>query len=571
MEAGRKGLEKILAATSALSKSSGLQHFASELMAQLCALLEFEENGLLCAAMIPGSPEPYVLAATGSYGQWRGLPLLELPDTRVRERLNLGLSQQMHCFDDGVLLFFRGVQGQALLAYVDVQRPVNTIERCLLEVFCSNMSVVFANLQLYLDVESLAFQDVLVGLPNRNAMLAELEQRKSGIKVLALVDLDNFADINSILDEVFGDEVLKAVADRLRSSLSENTRLARLGNDLFALFGPQSEVNPEQIKQLFAEPFLINQTESLRLSATSGLVVAHDQPAAELLKNAGAALKQAKRMARGKALYFKDEQSAAARNRIHVLSSLRSALSEQRLELYFQPFVRLHDRKIIGAECLLRWRTADGGFVSPDEFIPVAEQSGLMIAIGEWVIRTALAWRHSLRGVVDDSFRVAINISHVQFAEPDFVPMVLRLLRESGVAGAMVELELTESVAIENIERLLGKLEQLQQQGIHIALDDFGTGYSSLSVLKRLPLDRLKIDRSFVSGDGVNGDFDMAGTITAMASHLRLKTIAEGIESEEQCAALQAAGCIDGQGYLFSRPLPASGFASLLANWPQAQ
>lgn len=420
-------------------------------------------------------------------------------------------------------------------------------------------------------IESLAYQDALVNLPNRNAMLMELSKNQQSGYTIALIDLDNFSDINNIIDDSFGDAVLMSVANHLRKSFSNYTFIARLGSDLFGLYGPNDEVNPDNILAQFAEPFIINNIEQLRLSATAGLFKLTSQLSApaELLKNAGAALKQAKRLVRGKAIYFQIEQSYAARDRIKMLNMLRSSLSEQHLELYFQPFIRLNDLKVIGAECLLRWQTPDGKFISPDVFIPIAEQSGLMIAIGEWVVRSALSWRQRMKKYVDDSFKVAINISQMQFNEPNFVDGFFKLLKESGINGNQVELELTESIAIENIEALDQNLEQLQASGVHISMDDFGTGYSSLSVLQNLKLNRLKIDRSFISGPMANGNFDMAKTIITMAEHLNLNTIAEGIETAEQCQALQAVGCQDGQGYFFSKPLPEDQFIQWLREFNQ--
>lgn len=570
LESNRLGLEQILEATTELGKLIGLKKFASGLVTQLCALLNVDSECLVCAAMNDSSNNPYILAAAGSYSDWIGLALTDIPQIRVKKHLEDTLQNKQHFFEDGACLFFSGNNLQGLAAFVDINRPLQDYEKRLLEVFCGNISVAFKNLQLYLTINELAFNDSLVNLPNRNALVSALDDHQNSQNVLALVDIDNFSDINSILDDGFGDAVLQALAVKLRNSFSENTLVTRIGSDLFGLLGYSDEINPDSIAKVFADPFIINGTESLRLSATTGLVTSTDKPQAsvEALKNAGAALKQAKRVQRGKALYFKESQSVAARDRINMLNQLRSSISENRLQLYFQPFVRLKDKQIIGAECLLRWQTADGEFIPPTTFIPIAEQSGLMVPIGEWVIRTALTWRLSLQGKVDDTFRVAINVSHMQLADPDFVSMFLSLLEESGVPGRQVEIELTESIAIENIEMLSQRLEQLQKANIHLAMDDFGTGYSSLSVLQNLKLNRLKIDRSFVSGEGVTSNtYEMANTIIAMAYHLKMTTIAEGIETEEQCASLLAAGCQDGQGYLFSKPLPEHEFSKWLENW----
>lgn len=570
LEAGRVGLEQILDATRELSRPSGLQQFATGLLTQLCALLRIDCDGLLCAALHPATRQPYILAAAGQYSNWTGKLLEELPEGGIRSRLEQSLQAREHVLNGDIGLFFEGANGQALAAYVNIGRQLSELEQQLLEVFCNNMSTAFENLQLYLDIEALAFRDTLVDLPNRNALLQLLDQHSGEQHTLALVDLDNFADINNILDESFGDAVLQAVARQLCSAFSEQCMVSRLASNLFGVYGPDVEVNPDQIQSLFAQPFQVGDGQTLRLSATTGLARAEGRCGKDLLKNAGAALKQAKRLVRGKHLYFKLEQSRAARDRINMLQMLRTALSEQHLQLYYQPFICLRNRQVTGAECLLRWRTPDGQFISPEDFIPIAEQSGLMVAIGEWVLRTALRWRISLQDRVADDFRVAVNISQVQFAEPSFVERLLSILRETGVPRHQLELELTESVAIENFDRLKSKLQQIQAAGIDIAMDDFGTGYSSLSVLQRLDLNRLKIDRSFISGEKNHDSFDMAKTIIAMAEHLELQTIAEGIETEEQCAELLASGCEEGQGYLFARPMPEADFIVWLDAWPGA-
>ncbi|QIL43659.1 EAL domain-containing protein [Acidovorax sp. HDW3] len=575
LQAGRRGLEKILAATAVLGQTMGLQAFASGLVTQLCALLDLPEDGLVCAAAQAdgGARAPYVLAAAGQYGAWMGLALADVPDPRVRQVLQQTLARRAHGYECGAGLFFDGGRGLALAAYVDIARPLEALERGLLEVFCSNIAVAFENLQLYLQIKELAFHDALVGLPNRNALAAAIDLRSPEQDTVALLDLDNFADINSVLDPSYGDAVLQAVAQQLQACFAPSTVVARLGGDLFGLLGTAAQVTPECIAQAFAQPLALAEGEPLRLSVTAGLVqlnIDGVSGGAAVLKNASAALKQAKRFARGKALYFEAAQADAARERIQLLNRLRASFSEERLFLHYQPFIALRTGRVVGAECLLRWKNAQGQFVPPDRFIPLAEQSGLMVPIGEWVARTALAWRKSLGDAVAADFRVAINVSHVQFVEPDFVPRFLAILDEAGVPGPQVEVELTESVAIENVGQLAHKLEQLRARGIRVAMDDFGTGYSSLSIIQGLQLDRLKIDRSFVSGAQAEaGAFEIARTILTLARHLHLATIAEGIETTAQRDALRGAGCEEGQGYLFSPPLDAQAFRDWLAQQPR--
>lgn len=572
LAAHRAGLEQVLTATSQLNKPIELAEFAGMIARQVCTLLKQERAAWVALVGAGQDSQPCVLAASERYRDCLGVALDDFPELPLQQVIANSLAARQHCFTDGLCLFFSATKQQTLLIFIDLQQPLEPLQHTLLEVFSSNISIAFENQQLYLAMNELAFNDSLVKLPNRNALIQKIEEERSEQHVLALVDIDNFADINSILDSHFGDAVLQAVAARLAERFSEKTFLARLGSDLFGLYGTHQEVNPESVQQVFAEPFRMEPSAPLRITATSGLVLLSDtaESSVAVLKNAGAALKQAKRSRRGKALYFETIQTTYARDRINLLNQLRSSFSEQQLELHYQPFVSLEQRRVRGAECLLRWQTAQGVFIPPETFIPIAEQSGLMIPIGEWVLRTALQWRKSLGNQVEDDFRVAINVSQTQFSELNFVSRFLALLKETQVPSSQVEIELTESIAIENIEQLSSKLTELQSAGVHLAMDDFGTGYSSLSVLQRLRLNRLKIDRCFVSGIEASNFYSIANTIIAMAKHLKLDTIAEGIETEEQCAALLAAGCQEGQGYLFSQPLPEAAFLPWLLEFNTA-
>jgi len=568
LESARRGLGLILTAATELGKPTGLNRFASGIVTQLCALLEIGEEGLVCAAEASCSAAS-VLAAAGSYSDWIGLPLKDIPEPHIRDSLELTLQTRQNSFGSGACLFFPGARERVMAAYVDVPRLLDEGELGLLRIFCSNISVAYENLQLYETIKDLAYVDTLVKLPNRNAFLTSIESHQSEQNTVALVDLDGFSDINSILDDSFGDLVLQAVAQRLRGVFSDKTCVSRISSDLFGLHGPTEDVTPERISSIFSVPFAIGNGEPLRLSATSGLVLLHASDrltsAVEIMKNAGAALKQAKRTQRGKSIRYQADLADAARDRMHLLSRLRTAFSTNRLQLHYQPLVNLRDGRIVGAECLLRWMTEDGSFVPPDRIIPLAEQSGLMVPIGEWVLRTALKWRASLKDRVEETFRVAINVSHAQFCEPDFVPMLMDALTGSGLAGHHIELELTESVAVENLDMIADKLSALRSRDISVAMDDFGTGYSSLGILQRLHLNRVKIDRSFVSGPLPEVEpYGIAKTIVVLAKQLRLKTTAEGIETEGQRQMLLETGCEEGQGYLFSRPVDENAFLQFL-------
>lgn len=566
LEVTRRGLELIVAASTELSKPRGIRRFAEGVITQICALLGVSEEGIVCIASEATGATPHVLAAAGLFSRWIGEPLTGIPDERVRRELATTLTDRCHRFDTATCLFFSVPGEQSLVAFVDVKHEINDTNRELLEVFCSNIAVAFENTQLYQRVNSLAYEDSLLNLPNRNSFLARIDQRSDDRDILALVDIDGFADINSILDQNFGDAVLRVVADRLRRTFSPSVVVARIGSDVFGILGPREEVNAEHISEVFSSPFEMGD-ENFRISVTTGLMRL-DDPAlkgVELLKNAGIALKQAKTFSRGKAVLFEMSHANAARERMQMLSQLRMAFSAERLFLVYQPFINLASGRVVGAEALLRWRTEQGEFIPPDRFIPLAEQSGLMVAIGDWVMRSAFQFLKRLVDLGHDRFRMAINVSHVQFREPDFVERLVAAMNERAINPANVEIELTESVAIDNIELIAKKLSAVRASGVSIAIDDFGTGYSSLNILRQMNVDRLKIDRAFVSGqDGQNEDYSIAGMVLQLAGQLGLETIAEGVETQAQCDRLLQMGCCDGQGFFFSRPLASDQFEAFL-------
>ena len=571
LEIHRHGLELIVSASTELSKLQGLNRFAEGVVTQLCALLGVSEEGIVCAAAADETNtgqniDPYVLAAAGRYSKWIGMALDTIPDTRVRSVLKESLTHHHHFFGETTCLYFCAPGGLSIATFVDANHSLNEVNTDLLKVFSNNISVAFENTQLVQRITDLAFEDSLLKLPNRNSLIARIEQEPPGNNVLAIVDIDGFADINSVLDQEFGDNVLIAISRKLRQSFPANVFVARIGNDVFGVFGNAEDVGTEQINQVFSSPFDI-EGEKFRLSATSGLLRTRGDPikGVEMLKNASVALKQAKSFNRGKALCFEASHAIAARERMKLLNRLRLAFSSERLFLAYQPFVNLETNKIIGAEALLRWRTEQGEFVPPDSFIPLAEQSGLMVAIGDWVARTALIYLRHLIDNVQSDFRMAINVSYSQFREPDFVEKLVSTINELGVPTRNVEVELTESVAIDNIGLIEQKISALRAAGISIAIDDFGTGYSSLSILRQLNVDRLKIDRAFISGkDGKNEDFTIATIVLQLASQLKIMTIAEGIETDEQRKKLAELGCKDGQGYFFSKALAVEEFDEFL-------
>lgn len=570
IEMSRRGLELIVEASTGLNKLRALRQFAEGVVTQLCALLNIAQEGLVCASSCLQAEEaPQVVAAAGRYRELIHQPLQSLPDPHVRAALQQCLADQQHAFTHGACFYFGVDAARDIAAYVDVAQPINPVDRKLLEVFCANVSVGFENVLLHDRLFDLAYHDQLLHLPNRNRFIQLINERRGDpAMILGLIDLDDFAEIAIALDHRFGDQVLQAVSNRLAQLFGPPVVLARVAGDAFGLLGPEDAINPDSISRVFADPFKV-QGETIRISATSSLVRLHSDSAhgGELLKDASIALKQAKLFSRGQAKYFSDDLGVAARERMHMLVHLRAAFSAGRLHLVFQPQIDLASGRVIGAEALLRWKTENGSLIPPDQFIPLAEQSGLMTPLGEWVLRTACRQLRVLNALGYSDFRMAINVSHAQFREPDFVGVVRRAMDECQVAASQIELELTESVAMDHIDSIIARLIEIRRLGVSISIDDFGTGYSSLSVLKQLHIDRLKIDRSFVRELGqAEGAENIVRLIVALGRQFNLATIAEGVENQQQRDYLLAIGCQEAQGFLFARPMPIEQLQAWMAN-----
>jgi len=554
-EAVRQGLETIIAAGIDLGREHGVRAFADGVVTQLCALLGTEPEGLVCATTAPGVEPTRVLAAAGQYSRYIGEPLDRIPNAAVVAVLERTLAERRSVLGTATCLYLPVPDAGGIAAYVGLHEPLDDIDRKLIEVFTTNLVAGFENAYLQQKIFDLAYLDPLLGIPNRNSFKDWVDRLSSPEHVVALIDLDSFSDINSILDQSFGDQVLAAVAERISQRFHPLVRVARLSTDVFGLFGPAQAVTSEAIAAVFTEPFQVGDY-ALRLSATSGLTFCAGESASgdSALRNASSAVKQAKLSARSQAVFYDPEQSRAAKNRLLLLSDLRSAFSSDRLFLAYQPFVELATGRVVGAEALLRWRSEDGAFIPPDRFIPLAEESGLMVPMGEWILRTALGQLKAMTDAGCRGFRMAVNVSHTQFREPGFVESLAQALEGSGVDPSDLEIELTESVAIEDIAFIVATLRRIRELGVTIAIDDFGTGYSSLSVISELPVQRLKIDRSFVQK--VTEDSSIARLVIGLARQLDLETIAEGIETAAQCELVRSLGCEDGQGWLFSKPLP---------------
>ncbi|WP_036166684.1 bifunctional diguanylate cyclase/phosphodiesterase [Massilia sp. 9096] len=578
LEDSREALAQVVRANAGLMALHSVDDVAHGILAEASRLLGQHPDGLLCACRRDGPDGPWaVLASAGASAALAPAALLDAGAGPAAAAIARCFATRANTIRDGVLALYlpskSGVDFAAALPLARPHEPIQPLRRSLLEVFASSIAVSLDNVALMTDLQRAAFYDPLTGLPNRTRLVELLEARlpvdpaagdgAGADPVLCLVDIDHFAETNDALGHQFGDALLAAVAHRLRARLDARAdagvSLARIGSDVFCVLGPATEVDPHALGALFASPFSI-EGQDVRVSATLGLVRLreHEGNGADALKDADIALKRAKTQQRGGHFWFSRSMGVEIRERVRMMHALRSGFTRGELFLNFQPQVDLSRRRAFGAEALLRWRPEDGRLVPPDRFIPIAEYSGLIIEIGEWVLRQACLELMRVRAAGHLDFTMSVNVSQVQFRHPNFLEMVARALADTCAPPECIELEITESMAMEEPGLLIERLAQLKRLGVSIAIDDFGTGFSSLSYLQRLQVDRLKIDRAFVSEiTGSARGSSIAEMVIELGRNLGLSIVAEGVEDERQAQILHALGCPLAQGYLFARPLPA--------------
>ncbi len=428
-------------------------------------------------------------------------------------------------------------------------------------------------------IEELAYTDTLTGLPNRLMLTERIEfaislakRDQSGFALLFL-DLDRFKHINDSLGHQFGDRVLIEVAERIKDCLRQVDTAARLGGDEFLVLlhkvdTRSAEITARRILDRLSQPFKLDDL-SFTVTCSIGIALFPEdgQTMDDLIKNADAAMYHVKERGRAAFRFYQPQMNIGLLSRMKLDHAMRQALANQTVvrgfRLHYQPQINLADNTIFGAEALLRWRDPDMGEISPAQFIPVAEESGVIVSLGNWVLREAVQQcaQWNARGL---SLVIAVNVSALQFQQADFVESVAAVLREHALPPACLELELTESILIQDAGEALKRLDALSRLGIKLAIDDFGTGYSSLAYLKRFPIDKLKIDRSFVSElPDHESDAAIVSAIINMAAALRLRVIAEGVETNEQRLFLRAAGCDEYQGFLCAPALAPLAFEEL--------
>ncbi|TVY06697.1 putative bifunctional diguanylate cyclase/phosphodiesterase [Paenibacillus cremeus] len=427
-------------------------------------------------------------------------------------------------------------------------------------------------------IAHMAYHDSLTDLPNRllfdERLNESFEDAKRNGHMLAVVffDLDRFKVINDTLGHHVGDQLLRLLAQRLQLYVNENSVAARFGGDEFIiLLDHLSNIDDaaqfaKGIPEMLKEPFII-ETHELFVTASIGISIFPNDAADSdtLLKNADIALYRSKEKGGNSYHYYQPDMNKRSIHRLNLEIQLRKALERNEFEVYYQPLIDLRNGMVFGMESLVRWNHPEWGLVSPAEFIPLAEETGLINPIGNWVLKQACEQNKVWQMMGYPPLVVSVNISAIQFHQVNFVQLVMDALHESGLAPDQLCLEITENIAMNNVPHIIDTMQRLRQLGVRISIDDFGTGYSSLSYLKRFRVHTLKIDQSFIRD--VTSDEDNAAIVTAliaMSHRLKIKSLAEGVETKDQLEFLISHGCDEIQGYVFSKPIPASDFELLM-------
>ncbi len=560
----RRGLEMIIHASADLLTRRGINGFSEGILIQIAALLGLPPQGLICAQNNE-EDEPRVVAAVGLFCSTVGCKLIDLQDTEIRSLIREAFERNENVFgDNATVLFFGSSHGQRLAAYVATHRRVERHKQYLLRIFCQNIVLANDNLNLIDRLHQQAYIDPLSKLPNRANFIEVINgviaAGTSG-QVVVTMDVDHFGATSETIGSRDANLLLVQIARRLRDRLSAAVEIARVAGDTFGIIGPAEMLDANMLTAIFEEPIEMGGL-ALTISVTTGRVyletLANSQ-GEDILRSAFIALKRAKEQRRGSDQEFTPTLAENLRQRTNLLHDLRQAIQDKEFFLVFQPQVDLVTEKPIGAEALIRWKRRNGDYISPDRFINIAEDSGLIISIGEFVMNEACMELAKLRDAGYTDFRMAINVSVVQWLDRNFPEMVESILKKYKLPHQAVELEITESVAMQGANPVREVMTHFRELGMQIALDDFGTGFSSLSYLQQLPVHRLKIDRAFVGGiEESKLNHSLAETVVRLGRNLGLQVIAEGVENETQANLLRVLGCHEAQGYYYARPMAPS-------------
>ncbi|HEY0921991.1 two-component system response regulator [Rheinheimera pacifica] len=559
----RLGLQKIINAGANLLEQHSLHEFSEGVVTQISSLIGLHAEGVLCAQIEDdgsASETIYVLGAAGNYAPYIKCQLDRLGNPRIVQQITNCLRTHEHIFTDQETVLYLGNEIHSAAVYIETNRPIENFDRQLIEVFLSNISIGYENVTLFQQLKHAAYIDPLTKTPNRNEFIQILQDTRryeAEHNVAVLIDIDHFSDVNDGLGQDVGNELLIAVTFRLIEKFGIYAQLGRIGADVFGLVGPDTELTPERLQAVFDEPFKASE-HSLQISATFGFCHLTDtaEQGLTILKHVYIALNKAKKHLGQNFQYYQAEMEDEMAERLALLRMLRQDFAHDKLQLWYQPQVSLTTKQVVGMEALLRWPQPNGQFISPAVFIPLAEYSGLIVEIGSWVMEQACLQIKQLQKQGYTGLRIAVNVSMPQFRSHGFVQSVIDCVTTQQIDPQLLELEITESVVMDEPKIVIDALQKLKSFGIKVAIDDFGIGFSSLNYLQQLPLDRIKVDRAFIRDIDKPAGEVIAETIINLGKRLNLATIAEGVETQAQEQAIVAMGCDEVQGFMYARPMP---------------
>ncbi|WP_289240147.1 GGDEF/EAL domain-containing response regulator [Pseudomonas sp. FEMGT703P] len=576
----RRGLQMIVESSNALFCSKSTRELSAKILSEITSLLDLQTEGIVCVRADEGDatnePNARIVSASGRFFDSidANLDVLQ-PQVAAAVRQCLRAQQTLRLSDCTVLFFPRFQAGSDYACYIDSARALDDTELELLKVFSVSISRGLYNVALFSRLEEMAYQDDLLKIPNRNALIRMLDMTlKSEAKdqrVLVLIDIDNFSGANTAFGTGYGDFILGLVAKKLRDAFTHDVLIARVRDDLFAILGPQTQVNAADVVALFRRhkrPYELGQVHSL--SSVTMHLADFTGSASVALQDALLTLKQAKRLGHDQHGVYDPRLQSAHAESYRMLLALRDAVDAGQISVELQPQIDLETRRVTGVEALARWRKTDGKMVPPLSFIPLAEATGYILPLGDLLMRLALQAAKQLADAGYPHIRVAVNVSAPQLLQHDFIERFKSHLQVAGVLPEQIEVEITESVAMRTFDTVCEKLRALRAMGVEVAIDDFGTGFSSLSYLRLLPADRLKIDRSFVLEIGEVSDQQMiAEAVIQIAARVGMRVIAEGVETQQQADWILKHGCRQAQGYLFAKPMTCADLLNWLSDWPE--
>jgi diguanylate cyclase (GGDEF)-like protein len=510
----------------------------------------------------------WVAYGTGQFASSISQRYENLVDTKVINLITQAISNQTNIIESDGLVIYINAKSCSGVLYFDCNAKTD-MPLQLLQTFVSNVASDLDNSLLLKKVSDIAYRDALTNLPNRTRFIQLLDEYTVGHlagNTVALVDVDHFSDINDGLGQEVGNSLLLSVAARLQQELPSSTIVSRIGADIFGLIGDDKALDSDLLLSLFESPFHADE-HVIPVNASIGYCrkLQNDKSGLVVLKHANIALNRAKKDMHSRYSFYRPEMEDETSWRLGMIRKLTTDFHNGKLRVWYQPQINVQSGKVVGIEALLRWPDGNGGFISPVTFIPLAEYSGLIVEIGAWVIEQSCKELQRLNSLSYPDLRVAINVSMPQFRNSDFVKNLLSTVEKFDVKPELIELEITESVVMDDPKTVVKALKQLKANKFTIAIDDFGTGFSSLSYLHQLPLDRIKVDREFIKDIGSGGDGIIAETVINLGQKLGLETIAEGIETQFQLDYVKNLGCDEVQGYFHAKPMPVDELETFLA------